>query len=125
MKFFTLVALHVSFSLSLLAAELQPLPYALVKPEIGHGKSVMLEVGSTKCQTCKEMGELLYDEMKLHPDRKIFFINVRADRDAALALKIQLIPTQIVYDPSGKEIDRHIGGFTSDDLKQFLAKHKI
>jgi thioredoxin 1 len=125
MKFFTLLALHVSFSFSLLAAELQPHPYFLVKPKIGRGQTVMLEVGSTKCQTCKEMGKLLYNEMKLRPDRKIFFIDVREDRDAALALKIQLIPTQIVYDPSGKEIDRHIGEFTRDDLKQFLAKNKI
>jgi thioredoxin 1 len=122
MKLFALLA---TLSLSLLATELQPHPYALVKPEIGKGQTVMLEVGSTKCQTCKDMGELLYNEMELKPERKIFFVNVGEERDAARALQIQMIPTQIVYDPSGKEIDRHIGGFTTDGLKKFLAKHKI
>ena len=110
---------------SLYGAELQPVPYALVKQEIGKGQVVMLEVGSTMCQACKEMGKLLYREMQINPERKIFFVNVGEERGAARALQIQMIPTQIVYDPSGKEIDRHIGGFTTDGLKRFLTKHKI
>jgi len=109
----------------LLAAELQPRPYALVKQEIGKGQVVMIEAGSTMCQACKEMGELLYREMEINPKRKIFFVNVGEERDAARAMKIQMIPTQIVYDPQGREIDRHIGGFTTDGLKRFLTKHKI
>lgn len=120
-KFIALVALCAS----LYSAELQPRPYALIQKEIGKGQIVMVEAGSTRCQTCKDMGELLYNEMELKPERKIFFVNVSEERDAARALKIQMIPTQIVYDAQGKEIDRHIGGFTTDGLKRFLAKHKI
>ncbi len=122
MKLFTLLA---TLSLYLLAAELQPHPYAIVKKEIGKGQTVMVEVGSTQCSACKEMGELLYREKQINPDRKIFFVNVGEERDAARAMKIQMIPTQIIYDGTGKEIDRHIGGFTTDALKKFLAKHKI
>jgi thioredoxin 1 len=120
-KFIALVVLCTS----LYSAELQPRPYALVKQEIGKGQTVMVEAGSTMCQACKEMGELLYREMEINPKRKIFFVNVGEERDAARAMKIQMIPTQIVYDKNGKEIDRHIGGFTTDGLKRFLAKHKI
>ncbi|MFZ2968889.1 MAG: thioredoxin family protein [Sulfuricurvum sp.] len=120
-KLFSLVALCAS----LYCAELQPRPYALVKQEIGKGQVVMVEAGSTMCQSCKEMGELLYREMEINPKRKIFFVNVGEERDEARAMKIQMIPTQIVYDKNGKEIDRHIGGFTTDGLKRFLAKHKI
>lgn len=120
-KFMLLVALCAS----LYSAELQPRPYALVKQEIGKGQVVMVEAGSTMCQACKEMGELLYQEMEINPKRKIFFVNVGEERDAARAMKIQMIPTQIVYDKNGKEIDRHIGGFTTEGLKRFLAKHKI
>jgi thioredoxin 1 len=120
-KLFSLVALCAS----LYCAELQPRPYALVKQEIGKGQVVMVEAGSTMCQSCKEMGELLYHEMEINPKRKIFFVNVGEERNAARAMKIQMIPTQIVYDNNGKEIDRHIGGFTTEGLKQFLAKHKI
>lgn len=110
---------------SLYSAELQPRPYALVKQEIGKGQVVMVEAGSTMCQACQEMGELLYREMEINPKRKIFFVNLGEERDAARAMKIQMIPTQIVYDAQGHEIDRHIGGFTTDGLKRFLAKHKI
>lgn len=110
---------------TLFAAELQPLPYAIVKQEIGKGQTVMVEAGSTKCRACREMGELLYREMQINPKRKIFFVNVGEERDAARAMKIQMIPTQIVYDAQGREIDRHIGGFTTKGLKAFLAKHKI
>ncbi|MDD2781527.1 thioredoxin family protein [Sulfuricurvum sp.] len=120
-KLFSLVALCAS----LYCAELQPRPYALVKQEIGKGQVVMVEAGSTMCQACKEMGELLYREMEINPKRKIFFVNVGEERDAARAMKIQMIPTQIVYDAQGCEIDRHIGGFTTEGLKRFLAKHKI
>ncbi len=120
-KFFSLVAL----SASLYSAELQPRPYALVKQEIGKGQVVMIEAGSTMCQSCKEMGELLYREMEINPKRKIFFVNVGEERDAARVMNIQMIPTQIVYDAQGREIDRHIGGFTTKGLKAFLAKHKI
>ncbi len=110
---------------SLYSAELQPVPYALAKQEIGKGQVVMLEVGSTMCRACKEMGELLHREMQVDPKRKIYFVNVGEERDAARAMKIRMIPTQIVYDAQGNEIDRHIGGFTTEGLKQFLAKHGI
>lgn len=120
-KFLSLLALCGS----LFAAELQPLPYALVKQEIGRGQVVMVEAGSTMCSACKEMGELLYREKQINTDRKIFFVNVAEERDAARVMKIKMIPTQIVYDAQGREIDRHIGGFTTDALKKFLAKHKI
>ncbi|MDD5160781.1 MAG: thioredoxin family protein [Sulfuricurvum sp.] len=120
-KLFSLVALCAS----LYSAELQPRPYALVKQEIGKGQIVMVEAGSTRCSSCKEMGELLYREMEINPKRKIFFVNVGEERDAAREMKIQMIPTQIIYDGSGKEIDRHIGGLTTEALKQLLAKYKI
>lgn len=119
------LALPALFAASLFSTELQPLPYRIVKQEIGKGDTVMIEAGSTRCQACKEMAQLLYREKQINPKRKIFFVNVAEERDAARAMKIQMIPTQIVYDPQGREIDRHIGGFTTDALKQFLAKHKI
>lgn len=120
-KFIALAALCVS----LYGAELQPLPYAIVQQEIGKGQAVMVEAGSTRCKACREMGELLYREMQINPKRKIFFVDVGRERYAARALQIRMIPTQIVYDPEGREIDRHIGGFTTQGLKEFLAKHKI
>ncbi|MEF3191357.1 MAG: thioredoxin family protein [Campylobacterales bacterium] len=106
-------------------AELPARPYALVKQEIGKGQVVMIEAGSTMCRACREMGELLAYQMQRNPKRKIFFIDVAKERDAARAMKVLMIPTQIVYDGQGREIDRHVGGMSAQELKQFLAKHGI
>jgi thioredoxin 1 len=113
------------FALSLFSAELAPTKYSDAKAQIGKGEVVMLEVGSIYCHACKDMGELLSKAIAQKPSRKIFFVDVGSERAAAEELKIRMIPTQIVYDANGKEIDRHIGGFTADGLNKFLAKHKI
>ena len=60
-KFLLLAGLSVSF---LFSNELAPTPYALVTKEIAKGKPVMIEVGSTSCYACQEMGKLLYNRMQ-------------------------------------------------------------
>jgi len=112
-------------SLTLFATELAPTKYSVAKQEIGKGEIVMLEAGSTHCHACKDMGELLSKAISEKPGRKIFFVDVGTEREAATSLKVNMIPTQIVYDANGKEIDRHIGGFKAEGLKRFLSKNRI
>ena len=121
-KFLLLAGLSVSF---LFSNELNPTPYALVTKEIAKGKPMMIEVGSTSCYACQEMGKLLYDRMQKKPESRIFFVDVGKEREAAKALKIQMIPTQIFYDAQGKEVERHIGGMSAEELEAFLSKHGI
>lgn len=110
-------------ALPLFAAELQPTPYLQAKQAIGKGKPVLLEVGSTLCRACRKMGQLLSREKERHPGRNIFFIDVGTERGAAHTLRVQMIPTQIVYNARGEEIDRHIGGLSADELETLLAGH--
>lgn len=121
-KFLFLAGLSVSF---LFSNELPSTPYALVIKEIGNGKPIMIEAGSTRCYACQEMGKLLYNRMRQRPESKIFFVDVSRDREAAQALKIQMIPTQIFYDAKGQEIERHIGGMSAEELEVFFSKHGI
>ena len=51
---------------------------------------------------------------------QVDFIDVFERPEAADAYKIALIPTQIFFDGTGKEIFRHQGYFSHDDiLKKF------
>ncbi|WP_353663141.1 thioredoxin family protein [Hydrogenimonas sp. SS33] len=105
------------------AATLQATPFATVKEKIGHGQPVMLEVGSDHCLYCRKMGELLYRFKRAHPNAPIYFVNVGKERQAALALHIQMIPTQILFDGQGKEVYRHVGVLSYDDVGKILVKY--
>jgi thioredoxin 1 len=52
---------------------------------------------------------------------EVVFIDVWQDRSAGERYGIQLIPTQIFFDSSGKELFRHEGFFAKEDI---LAKWK-
>ena len=121
-KFLLLAVLGIS---TLVANEIDATPYAHVAQEITKGKPLMVEVGSTSCYACQEMGKLLYNHMQQKPQSKIFFVNIGKEREAAKAFKIQMIPTQIFYDAQGKEVERHIGGLNKEELEALLAKYGI
>ncbi|GAI95361.1 unnamed protein product, partial [marine sediment metagenome] len=52
---------------------------------------------------------------------KVEFIDVWENPEAGREYGIRLIPTQIFYDSSGKELFRHEGFFSKEDI---LAKWK-
>ena len=107
------------------APMLESTPYVKIAPQIGHGKPLMLEVGSDHCMSCQEMGRLLYKVKKAHPDYAIYFLNVGTERAAAQKLKVMMIPTQIFYDAKGNEIDRHIGVLSKEELQKRLKAYKF
>ncbi len=82
----------------------------------------LLDLGADKCIPCKMMASVL-DELKKEYAGKleVEFIDVWKNPDAAKQYGIEIIPTQIFYDASGKEIFRHIGFIAKDDI---LAKWK-
>jgi len=82
----------------------------------------LVDLGATKCIPCKMMAPIL-EELKSQYQGKlnVVFIDVWEKPDEAKKYKINLIPTQIFYDASGKELFRHEGFFAKDDI---LAKWK-
>ena len=82
----------------------------------------LLDLGATKCVPCKMMApilESLKEEYKGQFD--VVFIDVWENPDASGKYGIKLIPTQIFFDAEGKELFRHEGFFSKDDI---LAKWK-
>ncbi|MCX5682282.1 MAG: thioredoxin family protein, partial [Planctomycetota bacterium] len=82
----------------------------------------LLDLGSVSCIPCKMMAPILEGLKKDYAGRlQVEFIDVMANPDAGAPYKINLIPTQIFFDASGKERFRHEGFFSKEDI---LAKWK-
>jgi len=120
-----IILLLLTFTVAALAEEpmLRETQYAFVKASIGKGKPHFVEVGSDSCHSCQIMGRVLYKVHKKYPQYNINFVNVKRERQVAYELKIQMIPTQLIFDKEGKEVYRHVGVLTTPDLLQLFKTY--
>jgi thioredoxin 1 len=82
----------------------------------------LVDLGAGKCIPCKKMAPILEELKKEYAGRmEVEFIDVWKNPDAGKAYGVEMIPTQIFYDASGKELERHTGFFGKEDI---LAKWK-
>ncbi len=82
----------------------------------------LVDLGASRCIPCKMMVPVLDALKQEYAGRmQVEFIDVWKDPDAGKKYAIQIIPTQIFYDARGKELFRHEGYFSKDDI---LAKWK-
>ena len=82
----------------------------------------IVDVGADKCIPCIRMAPELEKLKKEYAGvLEVEFVDVWKKPQAAEPYKVRVIPTQIFYDASGKEIDRHLGFISKDDI---LAKFK-
>jgi len=84
----------------------------------------MWDFGSENCIPCKTMLGILNPMMKEFAGKvDVRIINVYQEQALASQYRIQIIPTQIFMDTTGKELFRHVGVFTRDSIvskfKQF------
>ena len=77
----------------------------------------LVDLGAGKCVPCKMMAPIL-EELKGQYAGKleVIFIDVWENPDEGKKYGIKLIPTQIFYDASGKELFRHEGFFSKEDI---------
>ena len=92
---------------------------AEVKALAPQGKALprLVDLGAGKCIPCKMMKPIL-DDLKTNyaGTFKTEFIDVWVDADAATPYNINLIPTQIFFGADGKELFRHEGFFSKEDI---------
>ncbi len=82
----------------------------------------LLDIGAGRCIPCKMMAPILDGLKKEYEGRMdVVVIDLIEHPEAGRLYNINLIPTQIFYDPSGKELWRHEGFISKDDI---LAKWK-
>lgn len=82
----------------------------------------LVDLGADKCVPCKLMAPVLKElKTEFAGQMEVEFIDVWKNPDGGKPYKIKLIPTQIFFDAAGKELFRHEGFISKDDI---LAKWK-
>ena len=86
----------------------------------------LIDLGANKCIPCKMMAPIL-DELKTEYAGKLTVevIDVWENPKEGEKYGISLIPTQIFYDPEGKEFFRHEGFFAKEDILNEFKKKGI
>ena len=80
----------------------------------------MVDLGANACIPCKMMAPILEELAAEYRGRAaIIFIDVCQNPDAGKKFKVSMIPTQIFFDRSGKEVYRHSGFM---DKKTIIAQ---
>lgn len=95
-----------------------------VKTAQSQGKALprLVDLGAGKCIPCKMMKPILDDLKANYAETfKTEFIDVWENKEAATPYNINLIPTQIFFSADGKELFRHEGFFSKEDI---LSKWK-
>jgi thioredoxin 1 len=77
----------------------------------------LVDLGADKCIPCKMMAPILKELKSQYQGKlEVVFIDVWEKPDKAKKYNIKLIPTQIFYDSSGKELFRHEGFSSKEDI---------
>ncbi len=85
-----------------------------------------IEVGSDKCIPCKQMKEVIANITAKYKEQLDFeMVDINKDKDAVSKYGVQLIPTQIFYDKSGKEFFRHVGYFPEEKIDSLLQANGL
>ena len=77
----------------------------------------MIDLGAGKCIPCKMMKPILDELREEYKGRfEVIFIDVWENPNAGEKYGIRMIPTQVFYDGSGKELYRHEGFYSKEDI---------
>jgi len=77
----------------------------------------LVDLGAGKCIPCIMMAPILEELKKEYAGTfNVEFIDVWKNPDAGRKYGIRIIPTQIFFDASGKELSRHEGFFSREDI---------
>jgi thioredoxin 1 len=87
------------------------------------GMVTMIDLGAKRCIPCKMMAPIMEKMEKVYRNKAaIVFIDVWENREQAVRFGIRAIPTQIFFDPEGKEVHRHVGFMSEKEIVVQLKK---
>ncbi|MCX5821646.1 MAG: thioredoxin family protein [Deltaproteobacteria bacterium] len=85
------------------------------------GMVTMVDLGAKKCIPCKMMAPILEKLEKVYAGRAaIVFLDVWEDPKPAHRFGIGGIPTQIFFDKEGREVFRHAGFLSEEEIVRRL-----
>jgi len=87
------------------------------------GTWTVIEFGGPTCVPCVKMQPILGELQQLFGSRaQIRNFYITQHPKGAQAHRIMVMPTQVVFDPSGKEVARHMGFWPKTEFLAALAK---
>lgn len=87
------------------------------------GMVTLIDLGANQCVPCKMMAPILDKLQKDYKDKAaIVVIDVYKHNDQVQRFGIRAIPTQIFFDPNGKEVYRHTGFMSEKAIVEQLTK---
>ena len=90
------------------------------------GTVTMVDLGAKSCIPCKMMAPILERVEKEYAGKAVIhFYDVWKDREPAVRFGIRVIPTQIFFDKNAKEVYRHEGFMSEEDIVSQLSKMGI
>jgi len=82
---------------------------------------MLVDLGASTCIPCKEMVPVLEEVKKLYEGKAVVkFIDVYESEEDVEKYDIRVIPTQVFIDTDGKEVFKHEGFFSKEEIiKEF------
>lgn len=87
------------------------------------GVPTMVDLGAKECIPCKMMVPVMEKvEKKYKGEAAVIFIDVWKNKKAAKRFGIRAIPTQIFFNKEGKEVHRHQGFMSEEEIDRVFQK---
>jgi thioredoxin 1 len=89
-------------------------------------RPALYEFGAGHCFSCKEMEKIMAEIRGRYGEHlEVRMVYAGKEDELFKQYKIMLIPTQIFLDAAGKEVDRHIGPLSRDEVVKKLRNLKF
>lgn len=110
-------------SCALFAAEVPSLDPAGLAAALKSGTWTVVEFGGPTCIPCRKMQPILAElQQQLGSRAQVRNFYVTQFAREAKPYKVMVMPTQVVFDPQGREVARHLGFWEKQDFQAALAK---
>jgi len=87
------------------------------------GKPLLVDFGANNCVPCRQLRPILKDIAKEQSGKaEILIIDVYKFKSLAAEHKVQVLPTLIFFDKTGKEVYRHMGAWDKESIVKKLAE---
>ncbi len=87
------------------------------------GTWAVIEFGGPTCVPCKKMQPILAElQQQFGARAQVRNFYVTEHPKEAKDHRVMVMPTQVIFDPSGKEVDRHMGFWPKAEFLAALAK---
>jgi thioredoxin 1 len=126
-----LVALAIGIGLYTLSAKGSGTASAAVSapaagPIAGNGQPTLIELGMNSCASCKAMHRVLDELRAAHGEHlRVIAIDIRDRPELVAELRVMAIPTQVLLDGAGREVDRHLGFLPAEAIRERFAAHGL